>query len=108
MMLASAGKERMVVIWHLKVNSQCSVTTRVTDLLKATPKEGGGTQYSVIPHCHLREHRDSVTALCWSPDGKTLVTGAEKNLYMWDTEVPVSKLSLIAATNVVRLVLKSP
>ena len=88
MKLASAGKDRVVVIWQLKVSTSPLMTANGDSLDKqATPKEGGGTQYSVIPLHHLRDHRDSVDALAWSPNGKTLVTGAQKSLYMWDIEV---------------------
>lgn len=45
----------------------------------------------MIPLHHLREHRDSVESLAWSPDGKTLVTAAQKNLYIWNTEVRLSR-----------------
>nr|XP_019050382.1 WD-repeat protein [Kwoniella bestiolae CBS 10118]OCF29312.1 WD-repeat protein [Kwoniella bestiolae CBS 10118] len=66
MYLASAGKDKTVVIWQLK--------------------ESGGSQYSVVPFQHLKEHSDPVDAMAWSPDGKTLVTGADKNIYVWDVK----------------------
>jgi WD40 repeat protein len=44
-------------------------------------------QYSISPLHHLREHREPVDAIAWSPDGNTLITGADKSLYMWDPKV---------------------
>jgi WD40 repeat protein len=44
-------------------------------------------QYSIAPLHHLREHREPVDAIAWSPDGNTLITGADKSLYMWDPKV---------------------
>nr|XP_019012068.1 WD-repeat protein [Kwoniella pini CBS 10737]OCF50849.1 WD-repeat protein [Kwoniella pini CBS 10737] len=70
MYLASAGKDKTVVIWRL--------TT--------TPREGGGTQYSVAAFRHLKEQTDPVDAMAWSPDGKTLVIAADKNVYVWDVK----------------------
>ncbi len=70
-------------------------TISPSNSLQVTPKEGGGVQYSVIPLHHLREHRDSVEALAWSPSGKTLVTGAQKSLYIWDTEVSDDEAALL-------------
>ncbi|WWC87896.1 uncharacterized protein L201_002795 [Kwoniella dendrophila CBS 6074] len=68
--LASAGKDKTVVIWQLKI----------------TPKEGGGSQYSVAPFQQLKEHTDPVEAMAWSPDGNTLITAADKNIYIWDVK----------------------
>jgi len=73
-------------------------TISPSNSLQVTPKEGGGVQYSVIPLHHLREHRDSVEALAWSPSGKTLVTGAQKSLYIWDTEVSDDEAALLKGT----------
>nr|XP_031862925.1 uncharacterized protein CI109_001399 [Kwoniella shandongensis]KAA5529997.1 hypothetical protein CI109_001399 [Kwoniella shandongensis] len=70
MQLASAGKDKTVVIWQLK----------------ASPKEGGGTQYNVESLHQLRDHSDPVDAMAWSPDGKTLVTAADKTVYVWNTK----------------------
>ena len=53
------------------------------------PKQDGGLQWSVRPLHHLREHRDPVDVMAWSPDGGTLVTGADKGLYIWNTRVSV-------------------
>ncbi|OCF31690.1 hypothetical protein I316_06697 [Kwoniella heveanensis BCC8398] len=75
MYLASAGKDKTVVIWQLK----------------ATPKESGGTHYGVIPLLHLRDHHDPVDAMAWSPDGKTLVTGADQNVYVWNARTGEQK-----------------
>lgn len=46
-----------------------------------------GSRWKIRPLHHLRDHRDPVDAMSWSPDGKTLVTGADKGLYLWDTQV---------------------
>ena len=39
------------------------------------------------PLHHLKDHRDPVDVMAWSPDGQTLVTGADKGLYLWNTKV---------------------
>ncbi|WRT65705.1 uncharacterized protein IL334_002651 [Kwoniella shivajii] len=75
MFLASAGKDKTVVIWQLQ----------------PTPKEGGGTQYSVVPFVPLKRHADAVDAMAWSPDGKTLVTGADKNVFVWNAKTGEEK-----------------
>ncbi|KAL7419568.1 hypothetical protein Q5752_005480 [Cryptotrichosporon argae] len=66
-LLASAGKDRRVVIW------------RITETAK-----DGHVRYDVEALHHLDEHGAAVDALAWSPDGKTLVTASEKQLYIWD------------------------
>ncbi|WVQ93433.1 hypothetical protein IAU59_000504 [Kwoniella sp. CBS 9459] len=75
MYLASAGKDKTVVIWQLR----------------AMPKEGGGSQYGVVPLLHLRDHHDPVDVMAWSPDGKTLVTGADQNVYVWNARTGVQR-----------------
>lgn len=40
----------------------------------------------MVPLHHL-EHRESIDAMAWSPDGKTLVTAAFNRLHLWNTEV---------------------
>ncbi|ORY24376.1 WD40-repeat-containing domain protein [Naematelia encephala] len=77
MMLASAGKDKQVVIWQLK----------------AMPKSSGVPQYSVSPLHHLRDHRDPVDAMAWSPDGETLVTAAHRNLYIWSVRTGMQRPS---------------
>nr|XP_018264722.1 WD-repeat protein [Kwoniella dejecticola CBS 10117]OBR86880.1 WD-repeat protein [Kwoniella dejecticola CBS 10117] len=64
MFLASAGKDKTVVIWQLTVR----------------------TQYSVKAFQHLKEQTDPVDSMAWSPDGKTLVIAADKNVYVWDVK----------------------
>ncbi|WVN90744.1 uncharacterized protein L203_105987 [Cryptococcus depauperatus CBS 7841] len=68
--LASAGKDRLVVIWNVE----------------STSGENGATRYNVTPLRHLEGHNDPIDAMAWSPDGKLLITGAEKNVHIWDTE----------------------
>ncbi|WVF65783.1 hypothetical protein IAT40_000517 [Kwoniella sp. CBS 6097] len=75
MCLASAGKDKTVTIWQLR----------------AASKEHGGTQYGVIPLLHLRDHHDPVDVMSWSPDGKTLVTGADQNVYVWNAKTGEQK-----------------
>ena len=54
------------------------------------PKSEGGSSWSVRPLHHLKDHRDPVDVMAWSPDGSTLVTGADKGLYIWNTRVSSS------------------
>lgn len=71
-MLASASKDKTVVIWQLQ------------------PPAGGKRQYSMAPLHRLKGHRGPVDALAWSPDGETLVTAADKQIYIWNAKVGTS------------------
>jgi WD40 repeat protein len=68
-LLASASKDKTAVIWKLK------------------PPQDGSTQYSMAPLFHLRGHRSGVDAIAWSPDGQTLITGSDRQIYVWDVKV---------------------
>ncbi|OXG46032.1 WD-repeat protein [Cryptococcus neoformans] len=68
--LASAGKDRIVVIWNVE----------------PTTREDGSVRYNVTPSHHFSDHNDPIDSMAWSPDGKLLVTGADKNVHIWDTE----------------------
>lgn len=79
MMLASAGKDQTVVIWQLKI----------------IDGEDGTVRYG-IDHLHiLSEHRHPIDAMAWSPSGRTLVVGAEKNVYIWDIKTGKQKSNTI-------------
>lgn len=69
--LASASKDRIVVIWNVE----------------PTTREDGSVRYNVTPSHHFSDHNDPIDSMAWSPDGKLLVTGADKNVHIWDTEV---------------------
>lgn len=89
LMLASAGKDRLVVIWGLEVGL---VGTRLFNkLICDVPLEFENGTWTVRPLHHLREHREPVDVMAWSPNGKTLVTGADKSLYLWDTQTGEQK-----------------
>ncbi|BEJ00907.1 hypothetical protein CcaverHIS631_0507640 [Cutaneotrichosporon cavernicola] len=66
-LLASASKDKTVVIWQLK-----------------PPSAGNGQQYSISFLHHLTGHRGAVDAMAWSPDSETLVTASDKQIYVWD------------------------
>lgn len=81
MCLASAGKDKLVVIWQLKVSFlHVAILKYYIDQDKSTPKEGGGSTWSVLPKAHLKGHSDPVEALAWSPDGKKLATASDKSV----------------------------
>ncbi|EJT52339.1 negative regulation of gluconeogenesis-related protein [Trichosporon asahii var. asahii CBS 8904] len=65
-MLASASKDRTVMIWKLK------------------PPEHEGMDYGIEVSHRLSGHTAPVDALAWSPDSKTLVTCSDKQVYLWD------------------------
>lgn len=71
-LLASASKDKSVVIWQLQ-----------------PPTPGNRRQYSVAPLHRLKGHRAPVDALAWSPDGETLVTAADKQIFVWNAKVGV-------------------
>ncbi|WVR03803.1 hypothetical protein IAU60_000799 [Kwoniella sp. DSM 27419] len=75
MYLASAGKDKTVVIWELKV----------------TQTREGCSQFGVVPFVHLKDHHDPLDAMAWAPDGKTLVTSADKNVYVWNAKTGEQK-----------------
>jgi WD40 repeat protein len=68
-LLASASKDKTVVIWQLK-----------------PPSAGNGHQYSISFLHHLKGHRGAVDAMAWSPDSETLVTASDKQIYIWDVK----------------------
>ncbi|WVQ79097.1 hypothetical protein IAT38_001191 [Cryptococcus sp. DSM 104549] len=80
-LLASAGKDRVVIIWELERSGG----------------EDGNERWDVVPRHHLKEHDAAVDAMAWSPDGNTLVTCADKYIYLWDgrtgAQLPNSKSS---------------
>ncbi|GAA5934008.1 hypothetical protein JCM1841_002048 [Sporobolomyces salmonicolor] len=61
--LATAGKDRSVVIWRVKT---------------------GFTVLNIF-----REHTDAVSCVAWSPDDSILLTAAETVIKMWNTETGV-------------------
>lgn len=67
-MLASASKDRTVMIWKLR------------------PPESEGQDYGIEVSHRLSGHTAPVDALAWSPDSKTLVTCSDKQVYLWDAE----------------------
>ena len=75
-LLASAGGDGLVVIWQLTV---------VQD--DADDEEGGeGREYLFAPLHQLKEHQGGVGIVSFSPDGKTLVSVSDRQLYFWDVE----------------------
>ncbi|KAK4686064.1 WD repeat-containing protein 26, partial [Tremellales sp. Uapishka_1] len=94
MMLASAGKDKTVVIWQLVVSFGWAVVFKArADGWGQEGTRETSWQYSVIPLHHLRDHREAVDALAWSPDGKTLVTAADKHLYVWNTRTGEQRIT---------------
>ncbi|GAA5867882.1 hypothetical protein JCM1840_003474 [Sporobolomyces johnsonii] len=61
--LATAGKDRSVIIWRVK------------------------TGFTVVNK--FREHADPVSCVAWSPDDSILLTAAETVIKMWNTETGV-------------------
>ncbi|CAK9781241.1 WD40 repeat-like protein [Cutaneotrichosporon oleaginosum] len=68
-MLASASKDKTVVIWQLK-----------------PPSAENGQQYSISFLHHLKGHRGAVDAMAWSPDSQTLVTASDEQIFIWDVK----------------------
>ncbi|WVQ74624.1 hypothetical protein IAR50_004225 [Cryptococcus sp. DSM 104548] len=68
--LASAGMDKIVHIWSV------------------LPVAGldGTERYAVAPLHHFKNHEKPIDAMAWAPDGKLLVTGADKVVHLWDTE----------------------
>ncbi|GAA6004705.1 hypothetical protein JCM10207_000988 [Rhodosporidiobolus poonsookiae] len=58
--LASAGKDKMVMLWRVRNNFKLEKV--------------------------FREHTDSVSCLAWSPDDSILLTAAETIIKMWNSE----------------------
>ncbi|KAG8992009.1 hypothetical protein FRB90_001136, partial [Tulasnella sp. 427] len=66
--LASACKDRKATVWYI-----------------GPVEEGIGGRECRAVHV-LRDHKFPVQVLEWSVDGKTLITGADQSLTMWDVE----------------------
>ena len=93
MMLASAGKDQTVVIWQLKVGFLLYLESSADN--KIIDGEDGTVRYG-IDHLHiLSEHRHPIDAMAWSPNGRTLVVGADKNVYIWDIKTGKQKSNSI-------------
>jgi WD40 repeat protein len=90
-MLATAGQDKMVVIWSLEVRARTRTSNHVANDQEIT--KPGGISYDIKPLHQLRDHRESVGVLAWSPDGATLVTAADRSLYLWDTKVDLDSVS---------------
>ena len=69
-LLASAGKDKLVVIWQLEPRS----TSQSSPI------------HSIGPIRHLRDHKEAIDCMAWSADSRTLVIGADKEVYIWDVE----------------------
>ncbi|KAH8980940.1 WD40-repeat-containing domain protein [Lactarius hatsudake] len=63
--LASASKDRSVIIWSVGSN-------RNPDIISL--------------HLHLQDHPFAVTCLAWSPDDTILLSSSEQYIKMWNTE----------------------
>ncbi len=60
--------------------------------VRQTPRENGNSHYGAKALHHFRDHVDPIDALAWSPDGKTIVTGAGKIIMIWDVEVSIGRI----------------
>lgn len=72
-LLASASKDKTVMIWKLR------------------PPEQEGMEYGIEVSHRLSGHTAAVDALAWSPDSSTLVTCSDKQVYLWDAQTGVRR-----------------
>ena len=62
--------------------------------MQSTPKADGTAYWSVRPSFHLAAHDEPVDVMAWSPDGRTLVAGADKKVYLWDVKVNRTRITI--------------
>jgi WD40 repeat protein len=79
--LATAGRDKTVIIWNVMVSDDRSPLTYAT--LTVSRAEQSGFSLERI----LRDHSDFISCLAWSPDDSVLLTVAESVIKMWNTEV---------------------
>ena len=99
--LASASKDKTVIIWKRGVRLLLHLFLRYIDLinlqsnLDATP---GPTQdWSV--HLTLSEHQFPVAYLAWSPDDTILLTSSEEHIKLWNMKVRMCCLACVCWPN---------
>lgn len=81
--LATAGKDRTVIIWNVKVRPTLLPSCV---LLGLTSENGAIVQEDFAVHKILGPHPDPVSCLAWSPDDSILLTAAEMVIKMWSMQ----------------------
>ncbi|MBZ6370410.1 MAG: hypothetical protein LBE44_00415 [Microbacterium hominis] len=85
--LATAGKDRTVMLWKVSVSPRYLLPHVKEDEVANAHPFSNRTQSGFTLEKILREHADPVSCIAWSPDDSILLTAAEAIIKMWNTEV---------------------
>lgn len=85
---AAAGRGNQIAVYHVPSGQQIAA---LTDPAVAAIQSNGKPMYPAGT-----SHRDSVHALSFSPDGKTLASASYREVKLWSRPDPVAKLTLPA------------
>lgn len=84
--LASASKDKSVIVWSVGVSIFSTVECVFNSLIRRSmPQPNSNPDISL--HLHLQDHQFPVGCLAWSLDDTILLSSCEQLIKMWNTEV---------------------
>ncbi|KAF8891225.1 WD40 repeat-like protein [Infundibulicybe gibba] len=88
--LASASRDKTVIIWRIEVSSAIPFDgTTITNVTQSRPESSDSSIHDWGQYVILRNHPYPVGCLAWSLDDSVLLTSAEHHIKMWNAKTGV-------------------